>query len=118
MGKKLMEKNGADICLALVEIAGPIQNFLDDKEFSDRFKECTKRGVSNKLEGFLQIYADMVPLLFGDKHRNDTLKILAQIEGKTVSGMLKMNGAELLADTIAAWKEQIGPFFSLLGVST
>lgn len=117
MGKKLMEKNGAEICTALVAMADPIRSFLDDKEFGETFKACTKRGADNQLTEFLQIYADLIPLLFGDKHRKDTLIILAEIEGTTVKEMLKMNGADLIADTLAAWREQIGPFFSRLGVS-
>lgn len=117
MGKKLMEKNGADICNSLVTIAGPIRNFLDDKEFTDTFRQCTKRGAKDKLGEFLQIYADLVPLLFGEKHRRDTLLILAEIEGTTVKDMLRMNGAELLADAMKAWNEQVGPFFSRLGVT-
>ena len=117
MGKKLMEKNGAEICTSLVSIAEPIRNFLDDPEFITTFKECTKKGAENRLQEYLQIYADMMPLLFGDKHRKDTLQILAEIEGSTVREMLKMNGADLLADTIKAWNEQVGPFFSRLGVT-
>ena len=117
MAKKLLEKNGAEICTALVSIAGVIRSFLDDDDLTRTFRECTKRGAKNQLEEFLQIYADMVPFLFGDKHRKNTLMILAEVEGTTVKEMLRMNGAELLADAIKAWKEQIAPFLSLLGIS-
>ncbi len=115
---KLMEKNGAEICTALVNIAGPIRNFLEDAEFTEAFRECTKRGAKNQLEEFLHIYADLMPFLFGEKHRRDTLTILAEVEGTTVKAMLRMNGAELVADALDAWKEQIGPFFQRLGVTT
>lgn len=117
MGKKLMEKNGAEICSALVSIAEPIRNFLDDAEFISDFRRCTKKGANNKMQEFLQIYADLIPHLFGDAHRKDTLLILAEIEGTTVKEMLRMNGADLLADAISAWKEQIAPFLSRLGVT-
>ena len=114
---KLMEKNGAEMCAALVSIAAPMKAFLNDKEFSDTFRECTKKGVRNQLEGFATIYADMVPLMFGDKHLKDTLTILSVIEGKSVKELMKMNGVELLKDALGAWKEQIQPFFTQLGLS-
>lgn len=114
---KLLEKNGAEMCAALVSIAAPIKNFLEDKEVSDTFKACTKKGVDNKLTGFLTIYADMVPLLFGDRHLKDTLAILAVIEGKTQRELLKMNGVELMKDALGAWKDQLQPFFTQLGLS-
>lgn len=114
---KLLEKNGAEMCAALVSIAAPIKSFLDDKELSDTFKACTKKGVDNKLTGFLTIYADMIPLLFGDRHLKDTMAILAAVEGKSVKELMKMNGVELMKDALSAWKEQIQPFFTQLGLS-
>lgn len=114
---KLLEKNGAELCAMLVSIAAPIKSFVEDKEFNDAFEECTKKGVRNHLQEFAVIYADMVPMLLGPKHMKDTLAILAAVEGKSVSAMMKMNGAELLKDAIAAWKEQISPFFTQLGLS-
>ena len=114
---KLLEKNGAEMCAALVSIATPMKAFLEDEEFNETFKECTKKGIDNKLHGIAIIYADMVPLLFGDKHLKDTLAILAAVEGKTVKEMLKMNGVELMKDALNAWKEQIQPFFTQLGLS-
>jgi len=114
---KLLEKNGAEMCAALVSIAAPIKAFIEDKQVSDTFRACTKKAVDDKLTGFLTIYADMMPLLFGDKHLKDTLAILAVVEGKTVKEMLKMNGVELMKDALSAWKEQIEPFFTQLGLS-
>ena len=114
---KLLEKNGAEMCAALVSIATPIKHFLEDKEFADTLRECTKKGVKNQLEGFATIYSDMIPLLFGDRHLNDTMTILATIEGKSVKEMLKMNGTDLLADALTAWREQLRPFFTRLGLS-
>lgn len=114
---KLLEKNGAEMCAALVSIAGPIKSFLDDMEFQEAFTECTKKGHGSQLHNILAIYADMTPLLFGEKHMKDTLAILAAVEGKKVGEMLKMNGTELLKDFLSAWKEQIEPFFTQLGLS-
>lgn len=114
---KLLEKNGAEMCSALVSMARPIRNFMDDPEFMQTFKECTKKGVGSKLEGVLTVYADMMPLLFGDKHMKDTLAIIAIVEGVSVNKMLKMNGTEMIEDCLKAWKEQIKPFFMRLGLS-
>ena len=114
---KLLEKNGAEMCSALVSLAAPIKSFIEDTEFNETFKACTKKGMNSQLHGIAIIYADMVPLLFGDKHLKDTLAILSVIEGKSTKELLKMNGTELLRDAINAWKEQIQPFFTQLGVS-
>lgn len=114
---KLLEKNGAEMASALVAMANPIRNFIEDAEFMETFKECTKKGVRSQFEGILNIYSDMVPLLFGNKHVKDTLAIIAIIEGTTVTKMLKMNGTEMLADCLKAWNEQIKPFFTQLGLS-
>lgn len=117
MAHKLLEKTGAEMCSALVSIAGPVRHFLDDPEFGEAVRESTKKGVRSQMEGILNIYADLAPLLFGDKHLKDTIQILAVVEGKTVKEMLKMNGVELFRDAMDAWKEQIQPFFQQLGVT-
>lgn len=114
---KLLEKNGAEMAVSLVKIATPLKNFLDDAEFDKAFKNATKKGVEARMTDIIQIYSDLAPLLLGEKHLKDTLAILAEVEGTTVSKLLKMNGAELLADAIKAINEQIKPFFTLLGGS-
>lgn len=115
---KLLEKNGAEMCAALVSVAGVVRNFLEDAEIVNTFRDCTKRAVANRLESVLVIYADMVPLLFNKKHLNDTLSLLAVVEGVSVKELLKMNGTDMLADALKAWQEQINPFFQRLGIST
>lgn len=114
---KLLEKNGAEMASALVEIAVPLKKFMEDEEFSEAWKKTTKKGLDLGMTDVLQIYVDLVPMLFGNKHLKDTLTILAAIEGKSVNEMLKMNGTELIADALAAFKEQIKPFFTQLGLS-
>lgn len=117
MGKKLMEQTGAEMAVTLVTLAGPVRSFLDDAEFQEAWVACTKKGVKNQLTGFLTIYADMTPLLFGSKHLRDTMAIIAAIEGKSAEEALAGNGVDLLADAMKAWKEQLLPFFQRLGVS-
>ena len=114
---KLLEKNGAEMCAALVSLAVPIKHFTEDEEFIETFRECTKKGVENKLHGIAVIYAEMIPLLLGKRHLDDLMEILSVVEGKTVKELLKMNGVDLMADAMNAWKEQIAPFFQRLGLS-
>ena len=114
---KLLEKNGAEMMRALVGIATPLKKIMDDPDFDAAFKAATKKGLQTRMTDVLQIYADVVPHLFGEKHMNDTLAILAVIEGTTVKELLAMNGVDLLADALKAFNEQIKPFFLRLGVS-
>ena len=114
---KLMEKNGAEMMQALVGIAAPLKRLMDDPEFDRAFKEATKKGLKTGMTDVLQIYADLTPQLFGKKHLNDTLSILAVIEGTTVKELLAMNGVDLLGDALKAFNEQIKPFFLRLGIS-
>lgn len=117
MAKKLLEMNGAEMAAALVSLAAPIKNFLTDGDFMEAFKERTKDGVRNRATDILPVYADLVPMLLGEKHLPDTLQILATVEGKSVKDMLKMNGVEVIKDALLAWQEQIAPFFTQLGLS-
>ena len=114
---KLLEKDFAELASALVSITAPIKNFLEDEEFMEAFTDLTKKGVRNKVSDVLAVYADLVPLLIGEKHLKDVIQILAAIAGRSVNEMLKMNGVEVLRDALFAWKEQIAPFFTQLGLS-
>ena len=114
---KLLEKDCAEMAAALVTIAVPIKNFLEDDEFMKLFKERTKDGVRNQTTDVLAVYSDLMPLLIGEKHLQDVLQILAVVEGTTVKQMLKKNGVEVLKDALLAWQTQIAPFFTQLGLS-
>ena len=117
MAKKLLEKNGAEMCAALVSLAVPIKHFTEDEELTEAFRACTEKGMKYKLHGIAVVYAEIVPILFGEKHLNDMMTILSVVEGKPVIELLKMNGVDLMADALDAWKEQIAPFFQRLGLS-
>ena len=114
---KLLDKNGAELCTDLVKIAATLKRFMDDKDFSDAWKKATENGVNQGMTDILAVYVDIIPLLFGDKHLKDTMSVLSVIEGKTVKELLAMNGTELIADAITAFKEQLTPFFQRLGIS-
>ena len=114
---KLIEKNGAEMCACLVNIAAPLKRFMEDEAFSNAFKEATKKGLKTGMTDILAIYTEIAPLLFGKDHLRDTLAILAEIEGTSVKELLAMNGTDLLADVIKAFTEQLKPFFMRLGIS-
>lgn len=114
---KLLEKNGAELCAGLVSIAATLKKFMDDKEFVKVWERATKNGVKLGMTDVLEIYVDIVPLLFGEGHINDTMQILSVIEGKSVKELLEMNGTELFSDAMKAFKEQLTPFFQQLGIS-
>ena len=114
---KLLEKNGAEMCAALVSVASSLKRFMDDEAFEKAWKEATKKGVQLGMTDILKVYVDLVPLIFGEEHLNDTLSILSVIEGKPVKELMKMNGTELISDAIKAFNEQLKPFFTRLGIS-
>lgn len=114
---KLLEMNGAEMASALVNISGIIKRFMEDEEFNQAFKKATIKGVKMNTTDVLEIYTDIVPLLFGDRHLKDTVSLLAIVEGTTANKMLKMNGVELMKDALSAWKEQLVPFFTQLGLT-
>ena len=114
---KLLEKNGAEMCSALVKIAATLKRFMEDKVFEEAWKKATKKGVDLGMTDVLEVYTDLVPMLFGDEHLQDTMQILSVIEGKTVKELLEMNGTDLIADALKAFNEQLKPFFTKLGIS-
>ena len=114
---KLLEKNGAEMCAALVGIASTLKRFMDDEEFSEAWKKATKNGIDRGMTDVLEVYVDIIPFLFGEKHLKDTMSILSVIEGKSVKELLAMNGTELITDAVTAFKEQLTPFFQRLGIS-
>ena len=114
---KLLEKSGAEIMESLVNIAIPLKRLMDDEAFVTAWKDATVKGVKTNATDILKIYVEIVPILLGKEHLRDTLAILAEIEGTSVSKMLKQNGTELLGDLLRAYKEQLEPFFIQLGLS-
>lgn len=114
---KLLDKNAAEMAAALVSLSAPIKNFLEDHDFMREFNERTKEGVRNQRTDVLAIYADLVPLLLGEKHLLDVIQILAVVEGEDPKTLMQMNGVDVLRDALEAWQTQIAPFFTRLGLS-
>ena len=114
---KLLEKNGAEMCAALVSISSALKRFMDDEAFDKAWKDATRKGSQLGMTDVLKVYVDLVPFIFGEEHIKDTMSILSVIEGKTVKELMKMNGTELISDAIKAFNEQLKPFFTQLGIS-
>lgn len=118
---KLLEKNGAELIASLVNIAEPVGRIVDDEALFSAIVEATKKVDKSpfrkgNIPYIMTMYATVVPLLFTETHIKDVLAILAEIEGGDANEMLAKNGADLVADFIAAWKEQIGPFAKRCGL--
>lgn len=115
MGKKLEELNGWELMGALAELAEPVGNLAEDDELWECFRECTKSAWQLKqrdgLRFLLKTYSKLFPMLMGEKHKRDTVKILAIVSGKSTQEAMKMNGAELMAEFSAVYKERLEPFF-------
>lgn len=113
--KKIKDMNTLELSALLVECAEPMGNLAADNEVFEAFRRCTMRGVGlkqrNGLRFILRTYAELFPLLFGEKHRMDTLRIMAAVEGKPLQEVIDMNGAEIIADFKKAWEEQLQDFF-------
>lgn len=113
--KKLTELTGWETMAALAELAEPVGNLANDDTVWNTFVECTKRGVGlrrqDTMRFLLQTYAKLFPVLLGDEHRRDTMRILSVIEGKPLNEIMAMPATELWADVKKAWEEHLKPFF-------
>ena len=113
---KLNEMNGWELMGGLVELAEPIGNLVNDELLWECFLECTRQAVrlrqKDGLAFILKNYAKLIPLLFGDDHKRDVVRILAVVEGLSIEEAMKKNGFELLRDFRAAYREQLAPFFT------
>lgn len=113
--KKFKDMEAWELMTALAEMAEPVNNIVSDDELWETFKECTKRGLRLKqkdgLQYILKTYGKLAPKLLGE-HKADTLKILSIVEGKKLEDLMHMNGAELLKDFTAVYKEQLESFFT------
>ena len=114
--KKLAELTGFELAGVLAEIAPAVGNLVTDEVFWGKFQECTKKGTQlrrtgSTLQFLLNAYAELVPLLLGEKHIGDVMQILAAVEGVPVKKVMGKNGFELIADIKAIFAEQLVPFF-------
>ena len=118
MGKKLLELNAGELAAALLEIAEPIGNLVNDEPLFEAFKKATANGVSLRvndrsgLQFLMKTYAEVIPMLLSPEHTQDVFRIISVVEGEPISKLMKMNGLQVLKDAYAAFKEQLKPFFT------
>lgn len=112
---KLAERKGWEFTEALVKLAEPIGNLADDDDFYEAFRESTARAVTLRqkdgLRYIMRAYSKLVPMLLGDKHRMDTLRILSVVEDKPLSEIMQMPGGELIQHLRDAVNEYLSSFF-------
>lgn len=114
--KKINEMTTMELSTLLLDIAEPMNNLASDDELFEAFRRCTLQGMKlkqrNGLKFIMQTYGELVSKLLGEKHRMDTLRILAAVEGKPITELMTMNGTEVLADIKKAWEDNLKDFFS------
>jgi len=116
MGKKIEELSGWELTSALVELAEPVGNLAADDRFWKVFKACTQRAVylreKDGLRFMLKSYSKLVPVLLSDEHKQDTMRILAVLEGAPYDEVMRRNGAEILKDLSRIFEDKVVPFFT------
>lgn len=98
--RKIAEMTMDELTLALCQMAEPASNIMSDGAVSEAFVEMGKK--LNKKASLLQNIAVftsvLVPVLLGEKHRDDTYAVLAALEGVTVEEIRKQNGIRTVKD--------------------
>lgn len=108
--RKIAEMNTDEMAIAICQMAEPVSNIMSDGMVSDAFVEMSKKLNKNStlLQNIAVFTSVLVPVLLGEKHRNDTYAVLAALEGTTVENIRKQNGiktAKDLFDVFMANKE-------------
>lgn len=98
--RKIAEMTTDELAQALCQMAEPASNIMSDGAVSEAFVEMGRK--LNKKATILQniaVFASvLVPVLLGEKHRLDTYKVLAALEGVTVEEICKQNGFKTAKD--------------------
>lgn len=113
---KLLEMDTNQLWGALVSLAAPLEALCSDERVYEMAKEYRERVKESRLPvvSMCCFMAQLLPLLLND-HKADTLTILSIIEGKSISELARMNGAQLALDVYNAWKRELEPFFTRFG---
>lgn len=101
--KKLAEMSTVELATTLCLIAEPAGNIFSDdmvcqafKDFGSAYEE--QAGVIKNMAVFA---SKVVPALLGDAHRDDTLRILAALSGKTAEELKIQSGMETMKELFA-----------------
>lgn len=114
--RKLDDLTTAELMAVLADIAEPVANFAEDDEFFELFRKYTARGMLLKQRDtsrfLMRTYGRLVPMMIGEKHINDTMRILAAVTGTSVKEMMAMKGKQTIMLLKEAMNEYLTPFFT------
>lgn len=98
--RKITEMTTDELAIAICQMAEPASNIMFDGAVSEAFVEMSKKLDKNStlLQNIAVFASVLVPVLLGDKHRQDTYAVLAALEGKTVDNIRRQNGLKTAKD--------------------
>lgn len=98
--KKLREMNIDEMSVAICRMAEPIANLVEDGAVMDAFRAMAEKGkaATNMLQNMGAFLSTLVPVLLGDKHRQDTLAVMAAVCGQSVEELKVRNGMDVIKD--------------------
>ena len=98
--RKIAEMTTDELAVAICQLAVPASNIMSDGAVSEAFVEMGKKldKKATLLQNIAVFASVLVPVLLGEKHRQDTYAVLAALEGKTVDEIRKQNGFKTAKD--------------------
>ena len=127
---KLSEMTVDQLTDCLCEIAAPVGNITSDPDIVALLKEFAAKGKAAKakedtpdaekkeekaditmVELVGGVLAKAVPLMF-KKHKNDTLRIIAALNGKTVREIERENGIAVIKMLKSSFDKELLDFFT------
>ena len=101
--KKLSEMNTSELMDTLCRIAEPVGKIFADPAVGDAFARVYKatQEKSSPLHFYALCASELMPVLMGEEHRGNVLKVLACIKGVTPEALEKQNGMDTMRDVVA-----------------
>lgn len=99
--KKLSQMSCTELSRVLCEIASPAEKLFADPDvmgFFDKMKDLRQEANGIPIVFLARLLTTMTPVFLGDKHRDDTLGILAALKGVPVEKLAEQNGIETMRD--------------------
>ena len=104
--KKLSEMNTSELMDTLCRIAEPVGKIFADPAVGDAFARVYKatQEKSSPLHFYALCASELMPVLMGEEHRGNVLKVLACIKGVTPEALEKQNGMVLRGFPVSSVK--------------
>lgn len=101
--KKLSEMNTSELMDTLCRIAEPVGKIFADPAVGDAFARVYKatQEKSSPLHFYALCASELMPVLMGEEHRGNVLKVLSCIKGVTPEMLEKQNGMDTMRDVVA-----------------